>query len=44
MQNIRNDGKITIDATASLYAALNYQPGDILEYVPNETMQRDSEV
>ncbi len=44
LQNIRNDGRITTDAIASLCAALDCQPGDILEYVPDEMMQQDSEV
>ncbi len=36
LQNIRNNGRITTDAIASLCCALNCQPGDILEYVPDE--------
>lgn len=36
LQNIRNNGRITTDAIASLCAALNCQPGDILEYVPDQ--------
>lgn len=42
LQNIRKDGRITTDAIASLCAALDCQPGDILEYVPDETVQRDN--
>ncbi|MCI8359637.1 MAG: helix-turn-helix transcriptional regulator [Lachnospiraceae bacterium] len=33
LQNIRNNGRITTDAIASLCCALNCQPGDILEYI-----------
>lgn len=33
LQRIRNDETITTDAIASLCAALDCQPGDILEYV-----------
>lgn len=36
LQNIRNNGRITTDAIASLCNALNCQPGDILEYVPDQ--------
>ena len=36
LQNIRNNGRITPDAIASLGCALNCQPGDILEYIPDE--------
>lgn len=36
LQNIRNNGRITTDAIASLCCALNCQPGDILEYVEDE--------
>ena len=32
LQNIRTGGRITTDAIAALCAALNCQPGDILEY------------
>lgn len=33
LQNIRNGGRITTDAIASLCMALECQPGDILSYV-----------
>lgn len=36
LQNIREDKRITTDAIAALCAALDCQPGDILEYVPEE--------
>lgn len=36
LQNIRNGKSITTDSIASLCKALNCQPGDIMEYVPNE--------
>ena len=36
LQNIRNNGRITTDAIANLCCALNCQPGDILEYIPDE--------
>lgn len=35
LQNIRNNGRITTDAIANLCSALDCQPGDILEYVPD---------
>lgn len=34
LQNIREGKRITTDAVASLCEALNCQPGDILEYIP----------
>lgn len=34
LQNIRNNGRITTDAIANLCNALDCQPGDIMEYVP----------
>ena len=37
LQNIRNNGRITTDAIANLCNALDCQPGDIMEYVPDET-------
>ena len=37
LQNIRNNKSITTDAIAKLCDALDCQPGDILEYVPDET-------
>ena len=36
LQNIREGKRITTDAIASLCGALNCQPGDILEYVPDQ--------
>lgn len=36
LQNIRTGGRITTDAIASLCCALNCQPGDILEYIPDK--------
>lgn len=36
LQNIREGKRITTDAVASLCGALECQPGDILEYVPEE--------
>ncbi len=35
LQNIRTGGRITTDAIASLCCALNCQPGDIIEYIPD---------
>lgn len=36
LQNIREGKRITTDSIAALCAALNCQPGDILEYVAEE--------
>ncbi len=36
LQNIREGKRITTDAIAALCGALHCQPGDILEYVPDE--------
>lgn len=36
LQNIRSGKSITTDSIASLCAALDCQPGDILEYVEDE--------
>lgn len=36
LQNIREGKRITTDSIAALCAALNCQPGEILEYVPDE--------
>lgn len=36
LQNIREGKRITTDSIASLCEALNCQPGDLLEYVPEE--------
>lgn len=35
LQNIRQGKSITMDSVAALCAALNCQPGDILEYIPD---------
>lgn len=35
LQNIRNNGRITTDAIANLCHALDCQPGDIMEYIPD---------
>lgn len=35
LQNIREGKRITTDSIAALCAALNCQPGDILEYIPD---------
>lgn len=37
LQSIRKGKSITLDSVASLCKALDCQPGDILEYVPDET-------
>ena len=36
LQNIREGKRITTDSIAALCGALNCQPGDILEYIPDE--------
>lgn len=36
LQNIREGKRITTDSVAALCGALNCQPGDILEYIPDE--------
>lgn len=36
LQNIREGKRITTDSIAALCEALDCQPGDILEYVPDE--------
>lgn len=36
LQNIRGNKRITTDAIANLCEALNCQPGDIMEYIPEE--------
>lgn len=36
LQNIREGKRITTDSIAALCEALNCQPGDILEYVPDD--------
>lgn len=35
LQNIREGRRITTDSIAALCGALNCQPGDILEYIPD---------
>lgn len=35
LQNIREGKRITTDSIAALCGALNCQPGDILEYIPD---------
>ena len=42
LQNIRQGKSITMDSVAALCQALDCQPGDILEYVPDNT-QNDVE-
>ena len=36
LQNIRNGKRITTDSIAALCEALNCQPGDLLEYIPDD--------
>ena len=36
LQNIRDGKRITTDSIAALCDALNCQPGDLLEYIPDE--------
>ena len=36
LQNIREGKRITTDSIAALCGTLNCQPGDILEYIPDE--------
>ena len=36
LQNIREGKRITTESIAALCGALNCQPGDILEYIPDE--------
>ncbi len=44
LQNIRNGKRITTDSIAALCEALNCQPGDLLEYVPDtEVTDQDME-
>lgn len=42
LQNIREGKRITTDSIAALCEALDCQPGDILEYVPDEITERDN--
>ncbi len=37
LQNIREGKRITTDSIAALCGALNCQPGDILEYIPDNS-------
>lgn len=37
LQNIRENKLLTQDALNKLCHILNYQPGDILEYIPDDT-------
>ncbi len=39
LQNIRNGKSITLDSVASLCNALNCQPGDILDYIPDTDLK-----
>ncbi len=43
LQNIRNNKRITTDAIANLCDALNCQPGDIMEYIPDEPSEPDNQ-
>lgn len=36
LQRMRQDGNITTDAIASLCKTLECQPGDLMEYIPEE--------
>lgn len=44
LQNIRNNGCITTDTIAKLCYVLDCQPGDILEYVPDQSEQDISKI
>lgn len=44
LQSLREGKSVTIDTITALCKALNCQPGDIMEYVEDETMERDKEV
>lgn len=39
LQKIRENKAITTDSIAALCEALNCQPGDIMEYLPDETKE-----
>lgn len=41
LQNLREGKSVTVDTIAALCKALDCQPGDIMEYVPDE--QKDGE-
>ena len=36
LQNIREGKRVTTDTIAALCGALNCQPGDLIEYIPDE--------
>ena len=44
LQNIRNNGRITTDAIANLCNALNCQPGDIMEYIPDTNKMEEAKI
>lgn len=37
LQSLRSGKSVTIDTISNLCAALNCQPGDLMEYVPDES-------
>jgi len=39
---IYNNNATKVDLSNRLYAALNYQPGDLLEYMPTNTKEGES--
>lgn len=39
LQKIRENKSITTDSIASLCEVLNCQPGDIMEYIPNQPQE-----
>lgn len=39
LQNIRNGKSITLDSVAALCDALNCQPGEILDYIPDTDLK-----
>ena len=39
LQNLRNGKSVTVDTIAKLCALLDCQPGDIMEYVPDESSE-----
>ena len=42
LQLIREGKPVSWENVATICALLDYQPGDIMEYVPEETMERDA--
>ena len=42
LQNIRNNGRITTDEIPNLCDALNFQPGHILEYIPDPPIKDET--